>query len=86
MVDSEAMKNSSFSNTKRSLSDPEIHFAAPLQNLLNGNGHSGPASPYQIILRVNPKLEQNGKEVFRKIYEGGKDKHKVKDGAPNQSC
>ena len=85
MVDPEAMKNSSFSNTKRSLSDPEIHFAAPLQNLLNGNGHSGPASPYQIILRVNPKLEQNGKEVFRKIYEG-KDKHKVKDRAPNQSC
>ena len=74
MVDSEAMKNSSFSNTKRSLSDPEIHFAAPLQNLLNGNGHSGPASPYQIILRVNPKLEQNGEEVFRNknIYMNGK--------------
>ena len=54
----------SFSTTKRSLSDPEIHFAAPLQSLLAAHGSAavdvGQGSPYPIILRVNPKLEQNG--------------------------
>ena len=55
---------SGFPTAKRSLSDPEIHFAAPLQNFLDSCGGPTTAnnnSTYSIILRVNPKLELNGK-------------------------